>query len=163
MATLENLPATAEEAFMKIGSTATPTVDDFKLMIYLEASGQGYYGALAEAAPTDEIRELLNSNGREEMAHATRLQRVIKKMTGEDFAIPEPADNPYYDPPANVELTREMLETIAQGEFGGDALYGAWADSLDDEECAKWLRQNGKEETRHGERAMKVADLLDAA
>lgn len=158
----EHLPKTQEEAFAHLGKTPVPTVDEFKLMVYLEASGQGFYSALAEVAPNAEIKELLEANGREEMAHATRLVRVIKTMTGEDFAIPAPGENPYYSKPEGVAVTAELLGTIAEGEYGGEALYDAWASTLDDEASAKLLRQNGVEETRHGDRATQAIELLKA-
>ena len=157
-----NMPQDVEGAFAHIGTVTSPSLDDFKMMIFLEASGQGFYAAMAEAAPTDEIRDLLASNGREEMAHAHRLQKVIEQLSGEKFDVPQPADNPYYSKPADMTLEKEMLETVAQGEFGGEMLYEGWAASLDNDEVAKLLRQNGKEERQHGERVQKVISLLPA-
>ncbi len=157
-----NMPKDSDEAFAHIGSVTAPTVDDFKLMIYLEASGQGFYQALAELAPTPEISDLLARSGREEMAHAHRLQKVIEKISGETFAVPTPEENPYVAVPEGLELTKELLDTIAEGEFGGEVLYEGWAQSLDNAEAARLLRQNGKEERMHGERAQEVVSLLTA-
>ena len=156
----ENLPVDGDAAFAYIGGVTTPSMDDFKLMIFLEASGQGFYQALADVAPTDEVRDLLARTGREELAHAHRLQRVIEKTTGETFAVPQPSDNPYFAAPPGLEVTAELLSTIAEGEFGGEALYEGWAQSMTDDECAKLLRQNGKEERTHGERAQAIIGLL---
>jgi len=43
------------------------------------------------------------------------------------------------------------------GEANGDAGYQKWADHEPNPEIAERLRQNGREETRHGER---VAEIL---
>jgi len=157
-----NMPEDSDAAFAYIGTVTAPTVDDFKLMIYLEASGQGFYQALADVAPTPEISDLLARTGREEMAHAHRLQKVIEQISGESFAVPTPEENPYFAVPEGIELTEELLGTIAEGEFGGELLYEGWAQSLDNEDAAKLLRQNGKEERIHGERAQQVVGLLTA-
>ena len=106
-----------------IFTVTNPTVDDLKVMVMLEASGQGFYEALAEAAPSEEIRALLSKNGQEEMGHAHRVARVIKQVFGEDFAVPGPDENPYYMKPAGMAVTKELLDTITQGEIGGEALY----------------------------------------
>jgi rubrerythrin len=155
-------PKTASEASAYIFSVTKPTLDDLKIMAMLEAAGQGFYEALAEAAPNAEIRALLAKNGQEEMGHAHRVARVIKQMHGEDFAIPGPADNPYYSKPAGLVVTKEMLDGITQGEIGGEALYEGWAVALGDEEAARQLRRNGKEERGHGERAQQAVALLAA-
>lgn len=155
-----DMPDTFESALEHLASVAVPTMDDFKLMVYLEAGGQGFYAGLAEGAPNDDIKALFEKSGREELAHAHRVSRVIEKLSGETFGVPEPADNPYYAPPQGLAVTAELLATIAQGEFGGETLYEGWAASVDDEEAAKLLRQNGKEERMHGERAEEIIGLL---
>ena len=45
------LPQSAGEAFKHINAVTAPTIDDLKLMVYLEASGQVGYGDLADSAP----------------------------------------------------------------------------------------------------------------
>lgn len=155
-----NAPDSFESALERLASVATPDLDDFKLMVYLEAGGQGFYAGLADSAPSDAIKELLEKSGREELAHAHRVSRVIEKLSGEAFGVPEPADNPYHAPPQGLAITADLLKTIAEGEYGGEALYEGWAASLDDDEAAKLLRQNGKEERMHGERAEEIIGLL---
>src|ERR1700722_2490706 len=155
-------PQNASEAGAYIFTVTQPTLDDLKVMVMLEASGQGFYAALAEAAPNEEIRALLAKNGQEEMGHAHRVARVIKQLFGEDFAIPGPAENPYYMKPAGITVTKELLDNITQGEIGGEALYEGWAVALGDEEAARQLRRNGKEERGHGERAQQAIALLAA-
>jgi rubrerythrin len=158
----QNMPKTAAEAGAYIFTVTQPTVDDLKVMVLLEASGQGFYAALAEAAPNDEVRALLAKNGQEEMGHAHRVARVIKQIFNEDFAVPGPDENPYFMKPAGLAVTPQMLDSIIQGEIAGEALYDGWAAYLGDEEAARQLRQNGKEERGHGERAQQAKALLPA-
>ena len=44
------LPESAGEAFKHINAVTAPTLDDLKLMVYLEASGEIGYGDLARGA-----------------------------------------------------------------------------------------------------------------
>jgi len=154
------MPKNAAEAGAYIFTVANPTLDDLKVMVMLEAAGQGFYSGLCEAAPNEEIRALLAKNGQEEMGHAHRVARVIKHLHGIDFAIPGPDENPYYMKPAGLTVSKEMLDGITKGEIGGEALYEGWAQALGDEEAARLFRQNGKEERGHGERAQKAVALL---
>ena len=111
-----SMPQTAEAAGAYVYTVKSPSLDDYKVMVMVEAAGQGFYGALAEAAPTDAIRALLAKNGQEELAHAHRVSRVIKKLYGEDFAVPAPEENPYYRMPQGLTVTKEMLDTISQAD-----------------------------------------------
>jgi len=158
----ETMPKTAEEAGAYIFTVNQPTLDDLKVMMMLEAAGQGFYAALAEAAPNIEIRALLEKSGREEMGHAHRVARVIKQVFGQDFAVPAPEQNPYYMKPAGLAVTPELLDSITQGENAGEALYDGWAAYLGDAEAARQLRQNGAEERGHGERAQLAKAMLSA-
>src|SRR5471032_768204 len=74
------LPASAGEAFRHINAVTAPTIDDLKLMVYLEASGEVGYGDLADGAP-EAVAKLLNANGREEVAHAHRVAKAIRLLT----------------------------------------------------------------------------------
>ena len=158
----ENMPKTAGEAGAYIFTVSQPALDDLKVMVMLEAAGQGFYAAMAEAAPNAEIRALLEKSGREEVGHAHRVARVIKQLFGEDFAVPEPAENPYYTKPAGLVVSAELLDSITQGENAGEALYDGWATYLGDAEAARQLRHNGAEERGHGERAQQAKALLPA-
>jgi rubrerythrin len=157
-----HMPPDFESALGYLMGVTAPTVEDFKLMAYVEAGGEAFYLGVAKAAPSVEIGELLNKNGREERAHAHRLKRVIEKLTGEGFEVPGPADNPYYVIPEGLVVDAELLNGLIEGETGGDALYQGWAATLDDAECADLLRQNGKEEGHHGERAREAIGMLGA-
>jgi rubrerythrin len=156
------MPMTAADAAEYIFSVALPTVDDLKVMVMLEAAGQGFYAALAEAAPNAEIRALLEKSGREEIGHAHRVAHVIKQVFGEDFAVPAPEENPYYVKPAGLAVSAQLLDGIIQGEKAGEALYDGWALLLGEAEAARHLRQNGAEERGHGERAEQAKALLPA-
>jgi rubrerythrin len=156
------MPQTSEAAFAYIGTIDRPSVDDLKLMVCLEASGLSFYKALAAEAPSKAIGDLLAANGREEMAHARRLQKAIEILSGETFQIPSPDANPYDTAPATLPVDEALLDNMAKGEFGGELMYEGWAAKIGNDEVAKLLRQNGKEERRHGERAQQAKALLTA-
>ena len=156
-----NAPEKAGDAFAHINAVVSPTIDDLKLMVFLEASGLAGYHELAQTAANPEIRQLLEANGREEMAHAHRVAKVIKLLTGEDFEPPAAEDNRYVTPSGRT-IDRELLEFLVTAENNGCSLYETWAENIGNAEAAALLRQNGKEEVRHGERARQAADLLAA-
>jgi rubrerythrin len=154
-------PQTLGEAFAHIGQVQSPTIDDMKIMVLVEAAGLALYEGLAGATTNAEVQTLLRCNGREEMAHAHRVAKAIKAMTGEDYPPPSVEDNPYLSGPLpTAPVTPEGLAQTAQAEFAGDALYAGWADAVGHEEAAALFRQNGKEETDHGNRLMQAAALL---
>ncbi len=157
---MSQLPASAPEgvgeAFARINAVTAPTIDDLKLMVFLEASGLTAYHELAQTTEDPEIRRLLEANGREEMAHAHRVAKVIKLLSGEDFAPPEAKDN-RYAAPSGRKVDRDLLEYLVAAETNGCALYETWAGNIGDPEAAALLRQNGREEIRHGERAQEAA------
>jgi rubrerythrin len=156
----EGMPKDAASAGAYIFTVAKPTLDDLKVMVMLEAAGKGFYDALSASAPNEAVRALLAKNGQEEMGHAHRVVRVIKQVFGEDFAIPTPEENPYAMGSAGITVSKEMLNGITQGEIAGEGLYESWAVALGDEEAARQLRQNGKEERGHGVRAQEAVALL---
>jgi rubrerythrin len=153
-------PANTGEAFAHINAVTDPTIDDLKLMVYLEASGQSAYFEMAQSAPNPEIARLLEANGREEMAHAHRVAKVIKRLTGEDFPVPAAADNRYAAPSGRT-VDRALLEMLVGAETNGCSLYETWASHTADAEAAALLLQNGKEEVRHAERAAEALKLLE--
>jgi rubrerythrin len=154
-------PEKAGEAFAHINAVVSPTLDDLKLMVFLEASGLAAYQDLARSAPNAEVRDLLEANGREELAHAHRVAEVIKILSGEDFPPPRPEDNRYVGP-VTRPLDRALLNGLVTAEDNGEALYRTWAENIGNAEAAALLLQNGKEELRHGERAKQAAELLPA-
>ena len=156
----ETIPADFMAALAHLGAKDKLSVDDMKLMVLLETAGDPLYQKLASLAPDGEATELLLKNGREETAHAHRLKRAIEISTGEAYELPSLDENPYAEPPPFVELTPELLGGFVAGEKNGDAGYQKWADNEANPEIAELFRLNGREETRHGERVARVAELL---
>jgi hypothetical protein len=152
------LPESAGEAFKHINAVTAPTIDDLKLMVYLEASGQVGYGDLAASA-NEAVAKLLNANGREEVAHAHRVAKAIRILYGEEFEVPSPADNPYAKSMTR-NLNRAVLEGLVMAENNGKSLYDTWADNTANAEAAELFRQNGIEEAKHGARAAEAIALL---
>ncbi len=160
----DGAPATLGEAFAIINSATHPTLDVLKLMVFAEAAGRTLYEGLADQVSNPAVQALLRHNGREELAHAHRVSRAIGKLTGTDYPVPAPDENPYLATPASTRaVTSEMLAALATAEFNGDALYETWAQNSANADVAVLLRQNGREETEHGQRLQQAAELLKAA
>ena len=164
---MQSLPAgapnTMNEAFAYIASLDSPSVDDLKLMVMLEALGKDLYDDMASGVEDEGVRALLHKNGREELAHAHRVSRAIGAMTGTDYPVPERDENPLLAEAQKPRgVTRDMLLALAQSEFGGEALYERWASHCDNGEAAALFRQNGREEAGHGARLQQAAALLPA-
>lgn len=155
-------PATIGEAFAHINSVTAPTVDDLKVMVLLEAAGLDLYRGMKAATDNSAVAALLEHNGREEMAHAHRVSKAIRAISGEDYPPPESADNPYLSGPIPAPpVTADALRGLARGEFGGEGLYESWAASSDNAEAARLFRLNGGEEREHGDRLLEAAALLE--
>ena len=157
-------PATMQDAFPYIAELDAPSIDDLKVMVMLEAAGLALYENLAAGTEREDVHAILLHNGREELAHAHRVSKAIGKITGSPFPVPAPDENPYLaGPPSDPKpLTREILLSLAELEFGGEDLYERWASNCANADAAALLRQNGREETEHGARLQKAADLLAA-
>ena len=95
----EGAPATLGEAFAYINSVTAPSLDDLKIMVLLEAAGLDLYKSTAAGTDDPAVLAILEHNGREEMAHAHRVSKAIKAISGEDFPPPEASANPYLDGP----------------------------------------------------------------
>ena len=104
------------EAFQHIAKLNKPSVDDLKIMVLLEAAGLRLYQDLAAGIDRKDVRALLLHNGREELAHAHRVAKAIGKLTGIDYPVPEPEDNPYLTgcQPQSKPVTVEALKALAQ-------------------------------------------------
>ena len=155
-----NLPPDFGTAFGKLLALDKLGVEDMKLMILLETAGEPLYFGLAEGVASEEARNLLRQNGREETAHAHRLKKAIEILTGEPYTIPTLDENPYGKPPAMGAVTADVLRGLIQAEFGGDKLYQTYAANEPNPEVAELLLQNGREETRHGQRVEQAIALL---
>ena len=156
-------PATLGEAFAHINAVTAPTIDDLKVMVLLEAAGLEMYRGMVPGTDNAEVAALLEHNGREELAHAHRVAKAIKAISGEEFPPPESADNPYLAGPIpSMPVTAEALQGLSQGEFAGEGLYERWAENTDNAEAARLFRLNGGEEREHGERLLEAAALLES-
>lgn len=108
------------------------------------------------------VKALLDHNGREELAHAHRVAQAITAISGEKFPPPEPADNPYLvPPPPAAGPTAETLRGLAKGEFRGETLYATWAENIGNDEAARLLGLNGREEMEHGNGLLEAAAMLE--
>ena len=156
-------PATLREAFAHIGTVTAPTVTDIKVMALTEAAAMTLYYKTAEGTDNAAVKALLQANGREEFLHAQRAAQAVQILSGEDFHAPLPEDNPYLAEGAApfAPVTAEALKGLAQGEFGGEALYEKWAANTANPDVARLFRLNGKEETDHGNRLIEAAGLLE--
>jgi len=151
----------ADHSYERLFTVKNPTLDDLKALMFLEAAGEIYYENLVALAPNDAVKKLLARNGQEEMAHAHRLKRVIKMIHGEDCDIPSREQNPFANslmvPPA---VDAAFLTSFAETERTGETFYQIWADNIGNADAAKLLTQNGKEETRHGDRLTEALGLI---
>lgn len=159
----QGAPATLDEAFGYITNLKTPSVEDMKVMVLVEAASKNLYEALADAVADEQAKALLHANGREELAHAHRVARAIGRITGTDYPVPGPEENPYLAAPLpKYEVNRAMLAGLAEVEFNGDNLYGEWANYCGNAEAAALFRANGREEIGHGKRLQQASALLPA-
>lgn len=157
----DGAPATLQDAFAYVGTVTAPTLDDLKVMVLVEAASKELYHRSAEPAEDERIRALLIANGHEEMVHAGRVSEAIKLLSGEDYPPPSAAENPYLTGEVPlVPMDPAAMKKLAEGEFGGEGLYEGWAAHVADEQAAALLRQNGREETDHGNRLLEAAALL---
>ena len=153
-------PTTQPEALALLSTRQKLSIDDMKMLALLEAAGEVFYFALADASGNDEIKSLLRRNGQEERGHAHRLLKAMA-LLGEDYTLPGDNDNPYITHmPMRGLLSEQFLAMIEKSEMDGDLQYQQWADAEANPEVAKLFRQNGSEETRHGERVARVKELL---
>jgi rubrerythrin len=165
MVTLPNgFPSDLLGAFDVLKSRKKLSVDDLRVLAMIEAAGEEFYVRIANGVRNAEAAALLTQNAREERGHAHRLLKAIVAEGGAAFVLPEPKDNPFFASlPAEIPATPEFLKMLESGEQDGDRVYQGWADGTSNADVAKILRQNGREESRHGERDAKVIELLARA
>jgi Rubrerythrin. len=146
-------------AVAAVAELETLDVNGMELLFRVECSGEDFYFALADRIGNDEAADLLRKNGREEVGHARRLQRAISLKLGREYEPSEEMQTRFSIPlPDHIDAT--LFPVIVQAELDGDAGYQKWADREENPEVAKLLRQNGREETVHGERVRQVVELL---
>ncbi len=146
-------------AAASVGDLDTMDVAGMELLFRVECSGEDFYFALADRIGNAEAAELLRKNGREEVGHARRLQRAIGIKLGHEYE-PSPEMLTRFEIPLPDAIDAELFPLIVKAELDGDAGYQRWADRESDPEVANLLRQNGREETVHGERVRRVQELL---
>ena len=136
-------------------------VEALRKVYRVERVGETFYEKLAAKLENPDAVDLLLRNAREERGHAERVRRAIGKKLGRDYE-PAGADLETFPIPLPEKVTPELFEGIVAGEIAGDAGYQKWADRESDPEVQKLLRQNGREEIVHSERAARVLAILRA-
>ena len=164
MVTLPNgFPSDLLGAFKVLTARPKLAVEDLKVLAMIEAAGEEFYLRIAKGVRDRDAKELLSQNGREERGHAHRLVKAIAAESGETFVLPESQENPFIaSMPTEYPVTTEFLKTLESGEQDGDRQYQTWADGASNPTVAKILRQNGREESRHGERDAQAMRLIAA-
>jgi len=150
-------------AVTALGSIQQLDVDSARLLYRIECSGEDFYNLIADRIGNAEAAELLRKNAREERGHAERVRKVIAIKLGQAKYEPTAEDTAKYAIPLPEQIPAELLPVIVQGEIDGDKGYQNWADRESDPEIQRLLRQNGREETVHGERVSAVLEILTAA
>ena len=155
-----NLPSDFASAIHLLEGLERLDVEGMKLMVLLECAGEPLYARLAELVEPAEAKELLLQNGREETAHAHRLKKAIEIKTGETYELPSLDENPYAVVPPFTAVDATLLAGVCEGEIAGDRSYQRYADMESDHDVADLFRQNGHEESRHGDRVARVIAIL---
>ena len=151
--------ASAAQALAGLDRLDVPAME---LMYKLECSGEDFYNLLADRIGNDDAAVLLRRNGKEELGHARRIARAIAIKQGSDFE-PTPELQERYTVALPEVVDPAMLPFIVAGEQAGDAGYQVWADNEPDEQVARLLRLNGREESLHGERVNQAIAILESA
>ena len=134
-------------------------VPAMEVIYQLEVSGEAFYEKDAAIVGNEQAAELLLRNGREERAHARRIAKAISIKLGHEWQ-PSAEVEEILPIPMPATLDVEAFKAMIAGEVNGDAGYQFWADNEPDEEVAKLLRLNGREESIHAGRLNEVIALL---
>jgi len=146
-------------AVTSLGGLPQLDVAALRLLYRIECAGETFYNLLADRIGDARAADLLRRNGREERAHAERVRKVIGIKLGHAYE-PTEEDRAPYSIALPPTIDASLLPLIVRGELAGDADYHRWAERESDPEAQRLLRQNGKEETTHGERVQQVIALL---
>jgi len=142
-----------------LGSITELDIDSLRLLYRLECSGEDFYNLIADRIGSPEAAVLLRKNAREERGHAERVRKVIGLKQGRAYE-PSGTDLVRYAIVLPDTIAPELLPMIVQAELDGDRGYQVWAEHETDPEVQRLLRQNGREETGHGERVKQVMEIL---
>ena len=147
-------------AVTALGSIQELNVDAMRLLYRIECSGEDFYNLIADRIGNDQAADLLRKNAREERGHAERVRKAIAIKLGAPSYEPTTEDCAKYAIPLPETIPAELFALIVQGEIDGDKGYQLWADRETDAEVQRLLRQNGREETVHGQRVSEVMAIL---
>lgn len=134
-------------------------VPSLELIYQLERSGEVFYNMLADRVQNEEAATLLRKNAVEERAHSRRVARALSIKLGRDWEPTAEIDE-ILPIPMPETIDADLFLGVVQGELRGDAGYQNWADNEENEDVARLLRLNGREETIHAGRARQVHELL---
>ena len=115
--------------------------------------------ALYRLGLTEEAADLLRKNAVEERGHARRIARALSIKTGTEWS-PTAEQEILLDAPMPDSIDAPLFLAVVKGEIDGDAGYQKWADLETNEDIARLLRLNGREETVHAGRAQQVYEIL---
>ena len=127
----------------------------------VEMAGELFYNLLADRIDDDEAKDLLRKNAVEEKGHARRIARALSIVLGREWE-PTEEQQVVLDVPLPDTIDARLFAGVVQGEINGDAGYQKWADNEPNEDVARLLRLNGREETIHAQRAQRVLEILSA-
>ncbi len=150
-----------EQAFDVLKTRTQLSVEDLQVLAMIECFGEAFYFVLAKNVSNPAAKSLLERNGQEERGHAHRVLKAIKLKSGQDYTLPANQDNPFFRfLPTELSCDANIIGSLEAGEADGDLTYQVWADNEPDAAVSNLLRQNGREESRHGQRATEVRKLL---
>jgi rubrerythrin len=154
---MENVDAQYGQAYEGMGSRLERS--EMEKLYQGELTGEAFYMLIADLLENEQAAELLRRNGREELAHARRLAKAMSILDGQEWTPPQEfaEAEPVVAP---KKLSWKFFNGVYQGELAGDASYEKWASAETNEEVAKLLRLNGREETIHANRVAEVIQLL---
>lgn len=134
-------------------------VEALELIYQLERSGEVFYNMLADRIANEEAANLLRRNAVEERAHSRRIARALSIKLGREWE-PTATIDEILPIPMPDSIDADLFLGVVEGEIRGDAGYQHWADNEDNEDVARLLRLNGREETIHAGRAKQVHEIL---
>ena len=142
-----------------LGTLAALDVDGMRLLFKVERSGEDFYNLLADRIGVPEAGDLLRRNGREERGHAERVRRALAIKLGGAWE-PSEDDLAHFPIALPEAIPPDLFALVVRAELDGDVGYQRWADAESDPEVQRLLRQNGREETVHGQRVQQVVEIL---
>ena len=154
-------PSDLYGAFEMLKRRARLALEDLKVLAMIESAGELFYLNMAKTLVNPEAKKLMARNGQEERGHAHRMLKAIHLLGDRSFELPAHPENPFVETLApEIPVNGDVLTMLETAEKDGNLHYQAWADAEPNAEVAKLLRQNGAEESTHGERVAQIKVLL---